>query len=395
MKKRLFSCLMAALLLAGMLPARTFAVDTSATAAYLVDVTTGRVFFEKNPDKQMLIASTTKIMTALVAMRYGTLTSVVTVSKNAANTEGSSMYLKAGEKLTLEALLYGLLMRSGNDAAVAIAEHISGSTTRFALRMNEMAQELGMTNSSFANPHGLNQKGHYSTARDMAKLAKAAMENETIRRITSTKKITIGGRTMENQNKLLNLVEGCIGLKTGWTRAAGRTLVSCAERDGHRIVAVTLQDGNDWVDHQTFYEYAFGLLKQEAAEAEQAARDAAAAQAAAQSAAEAAAKAAAGPVVRLATAGEYFGQIPVEGGRWTSVALETARDLDANVPEGARVAVRPDLVSRVVAPVSKGTQVGTAVYLVNGKETGRVPIICTDDVPAAGVSAALASLKGA
>ena len=208
------------------------------------------MLYEQNADREMLIASTTKIMTALVAIREGTLTDSVRVSRAAAYTEGSSMYLKEGEELTLETLLYGLMLCSGNDAAVAIAEHISGSQAEFAKLMNQTAQELGMVHTSFANPNGLDAEGHYSTARDMARLACAALDNETLARIVSTRTAAIGGRTMTNHNKLLSYTSDCIGLKTGYTKAAGRTLVSCAERNGQRLVAVTLQDGNDWADHQ-------------------------------------------------------------------------------------------------------------------------------------------------
>ena len=238
-------------------PCQTHAVSTSASSAILMDVDSGRVLYEQNADAKMLIASTTKILTALVAIREGDLNDVVTVSREAAYTEGSSMYLKVGEKLTLETLLYGLLLCSGNDAAVAIAEHISGSQEDFAKLMNATAREIGMEHSSFANPNGLDHEDHYSTARDMARLACAAVENETLVRMASTRSVTIGGRTMTNHNKLLNQIEGCFGLKTGYTMAAGRTLVSCVERNGQRLVAVTLQDGNDWADHAALYDYGF------------------------------------------------------------------------------------------------------------------------------------------
>ncbi len=216
-------------------PCQTHAVSTSASSAILMDVDSGRVLYEQNADAKMLIASTTKILTALVAIREGDLNDVVTVSREAAYTEGSSMCLKVGEKLTLETLLYGLLLCSGNDAAVAIAEHISGSQEDFAKLMNATAREIGMEHSSFANPNGLDHEDHYSTARDMARLACAAVENETLVRMASTRSVTIGGRTMTNHNKLLNQIEGCIGLKTGYTMAAGRTLVSCVERNGQRL----------------------------------------------------------------------------------------------------------------------------------------------------------------
>ena len=159
------------------------------------------------------------------------------------------MYLKPGETLTVETLLYGLLLCSGNDAAVALADHCGGSVARFVGWMNETAQRIGMTGSSFANPNGLDDEQHYSTARDMALLAAYAARNPTFVRLCSTRSVTAGGRTMTNHNKLLQSVEGCIGMKTGYTKAAGRTLVSCARRDGRTLVAVTLQDGNDWADH--------------------------------------------------------------------------------------------------------------------------------------------------
>lgn len=239
-------------------PCQTHAVSTSASSAILMDVDSGRVLYEQNADAKMLIASTTKILTALVAIREGDLNDVVTVSREAAYTEGSSMYLKVGEKLTLETLLYGLLLCSGNDAALALTE-CAGGLTPFVALMNEKAAALGMAHTSFANPNGLDADGHYSTARDMAVLAAAAVENPTFRRICSSRSVTIGQRTMENHNRLLRQVEGCVGLKTGYTQAAGRTLVSCTERDGCRLVAVTLQDGNDWADHAALYDYGFRL----------------------------------------------------------------------------------------------------------------------------------------
>ena len=230
----------------------------SAASAILIDGESGRVLYAQNAEEERPIASITKLMTALVAVEsHPDLSEVVTIRPEWTGVEGSSMYLKVGEKLTLETLLYGLLLCSGNDAAVAIAEHISGSQEDFAKLMNATAREIGMEHSSFANPNGLDHEDHYSTARDMARLACAAVENETLVRMVSTRSVTIGGRTMTNHNKLLNQIEGCIGLKTGYTMAAGRTLVSCVERNGQRLVAVTLQDGNDWADHAALYDYGF------------------------------------------------------------------------------------------------------------------------------------------
>ena len=238
-------------------PAVAEALEVSATAAVLMDADMGQVLYEENGDRQMLIASTTKIMTALVVLEHAAPDDVITVTPDHM-AEGSSMYLRAGETVRVEELLYGLLLCSGNDAALALTE-CAGGLTPFVALMNEKAAALGMAHTSFANPNGLDADGHYSTARDMAVLAAAAVENPTFRRICSSRSVTIGQRTMENHNRLLRQVEGCVGLKTGYTQAAGRTLVSCTERDGCRLVAVTLQDGNDWADHAALYDYGFRL----------------------------------------------------------------------------------------------------------------------------------------
>ena len=257
MSVRLLRGLWALCLIFCITPAVAEALEVSATAAVLMDADMGQVLYEKNGDRQMLIASTTKIMTALVVLEHAAPDDVITVTPDHM-AEGSSMYLRAGETVRVEELLYGLLRCSGNDAALALTE-CAGGLTPFVALMNEKAAALGMAHTSFANPNGLDADGHYSTARDMAVLAAAAVENPTFRRICSSRSVTIGQRTMENHNRLLRQMEGCIGLKTGYTRAAGRTLVSCTERDGCRLVAVTLQDGNDWADHAALYDYGFRL----------------------------------------------------------------------------------------------------------------------------------------
>ena len=257
MSVRLLRGLWALCLIFCITPAVAEALEVSATAAVLMDADMGQVLYEKNGDRQMLIASTTKIMTALVVLEHAAPDDVITVTPDHM-VEGSSMYLKAGETVRVEELLYGLLLCSGNDAALALTE-CAGGLTPFVALMNEKAAALGMARTSFANPNGLDADGHYSTARDMAVLAAAAMENPTFRRICSSRSVTIGQRTMENHNRLLRQMEGCIGLKTGYTQAAGRTLVSCTEREGCRLVAVTLQDGNDWADHAALYDYGFRL----------------------------------------------------------------------------------------------------------------------------------------
>jgi len=336
----------AALALCLLLPGRAGAVSTSATAAILMDADSGRVLYEHQADRQMLIASTTKILTALVAIREGTLSDTVKVSRKAACTEGSAMYLKEGEELTLETLLYGLMLCSGNDAAVAIAEHIAGSEADFADLMNETAAELGMVNSSFANPNGLDAEGHYSTARDMATLACAAMENGVLARIVSTKSVTIGGRTMTNHNKLLSWMDHCTGLKTGYTRAAGRTLVSCAEQNGQRLIAVTLQDGNDWADHQSLFAYGFSTY----------------------------------PAKKLAQLGQTLERRKVEGGIRSTVSLVAADSLSWPLAEGEEPERCIEMESPLRAPLTAGTKVGQAVFTLNGIEIGRVDLLCGETV---------------
>ena len=245
-----------ALIFAVKIPARA-ELAVSAKAAILMHADSGRVLYEKNADEHMLIASTTKIMTAIVVLEHCELDDLVEVDSRSAGIEGSSMYLKAGESYTVEDLLYGLLLVSGNDAASALALHVADSMEEFAELMNAKAAELGMTESSFKNAHGLDEEGHYSTARDMAKLAAYCMGNEDFARIAGTVSHTVGEQTLVNHNRLLREYDGCLGLKTGYTMAAGRTLVTCAERDGARYVCVTLNDPDDWDDHKALYDWAF------------------------------------------------------------------------------------------------------------------------------------------
>ncbi len=347
MKKRFALCLAMFLMFNCVTMPKSAAVSVSASSAILIDASSGEVLYEKNADQKMLIASITKIMTGLVALWYGELSDTVTVSKRAASTIGSSMYLKAGEKLTLEALLYGLLLSSGNDAGVAIAEHVGGGNEAvFIQRMNETARALGMTNSSFANPHGLDDKNHYSTARDMAKLASVAMQHPVFRRIVSTKTITVYGRTLTNHNKLLGVLDGCVGVKNGYTKAAGRTLVTCVERNGRRLIAVTLKDGNDYNDHKALYEYGFSLS----------------------------------PASCICAGGAYLGEVPVSGAAKEYFPLMAGGELYYHVSEYDPVAMRIELYGELSAPIAAGTPVGVAVYSLYGTEIGRVPALMGEEV---------------
>ena len=235
----------------------------SARSAVLIDAASGRLLYENNGFERLPMASTTKIMTAILAIENCDMADVVTVSPTASGVEGSSLWLEVGEKLTVEQLLYGLMLNSGNDAAVALAEQVSGSTEAFVERMNGRARELGMFNTSFETPNGLDSDNHYTTAYDMAIMTRYAMSLPDFRRIVSTKNSTIPWadnpwqRALKNHNKLLWNYDGCIGVKTGYTKKSGRCLVSAAERDGRELIAVTLNAPDDWTDHTNLLNYGF------------------------------------------------------------------------------------------------------------------------------------------
>ena len=320
----------------------------SAQAAILMDADSGRVLYEKDAHSKRLIASTTKLMTALVALESTPhLDKVITV-KPGYQAEGSSMYLKVGEELTLEELLYGLLLSSGNDAALAIAGGCAGEVETFVDWMNEWAAELGMKDSHFANPNGLDDAEHYSTAYDMALLAQAALKNETLRQIVATRSITVAGRSLTNHNKLLWQYEGCMGMKTGYTEAAGRTLVSCAKRDGQTLICVTLKDRNDWEDHAALFDYGFQNWS----------------------------------VHPLARAGKVFRRLPVTGSLIPQVMVETAADVGYPLGLAERVRAKITLPKTVKAPVQKGTIAGKLTFLVGEDVVGETYLLYGADIPA-------------
>lgn len=238
-------------------------ISTSARGTSLIDVESGRILYSEDGNQQMRIASLTKIMTAIVAIEYGELSDVVTVSKRAAGKEGSSIYLQVGEKMSLTHLLYGLMLRSGNDAATAIAEHVGGSEAGFVLLMNKKAEELGLVNTQFRNPHGLDEDGHYSSPNDLAVLTAYALKNKVFAEIVKTKDKKVPNPhekwdySWHNKNKMLFMYEGADGVKTGYTKKALRCLVSSATRNGQQLVAVTINDGDDWRDHKHLLDYGF------------------------------------------------------------------------------------------------------------------------------------------
>lgn len=328
------------ILLTSILPCQALAYGTSASSAVLIEQDSGRVLYAQNADEERLIASITKIMTAVVALEKGSLQQTYTVT-NADMVEGSSMYLKPGETVRLEELLYGLMLASGNDAALAVAHCVSGSVENFVAEMNHTAERLGLQHSHFMNPNGLDAEGHYSSAADMAALAAYALKNQDFQRIVSTTSITIGGRYLANHNKLLRLCEGCVGVKTGFTKAAGRTLVSATRRDGMTLICVTLNDGNDWNDHMSLLEEGFASYHKETA------------------------------VER----GREMTSVLVRGGTAAAVPLIAAEDLGYPLQEGEALTVTVRVPLSVAAPVVPGQTIGKAIAYLNDTEVATVDLI--------------------
>lgn len=237
------------------------APQISARYACLMEQSTGKIIYEYNSGENSPMASTTKIMTAVIALENCKPDEIVTVSSNAAMQEGSSAYLAVGDQIPMRDLLYGLMLNSGNDAAVAVAEHVSGSTPAFCELMNEKAVSLGLKNTHFENPSGLDGEEHYTTASNLAAITAYALDNPDFREIVSTKvwktDYSSGTIYFSNHNKMLNTYKGCIGVKTGYTKKTGRCLVSAAERGGITLICVTLSDPNDWSDHKAMLDYGF------------------------------------------------------------------------------------------------------------------------------------------
>lgn len=319
----------------------------SAGASIVVDAASGRVLWGHDVDEPRPIASITKLMTALVAAERGPgLSTEVTIRPEWTGIEGSSMYLRAGEKLTIEELLYGLLLVSGNDAAEALAGCCGGERETFLLWMNQQADALEMKNTQFSSPSGLEDEGNYSTAADMALLARKVLENETLRRICSTRSATVAGRTLVNHNKLLWRYDGCEGMKTGYTDQAGRTLVSCARRGEQVLIAVTLNDRNDWADHAALLDYGFSTY----------------------------------PACTLVEEGAVLGSAPVGGSVTPQVALCAGSSFSypLSAEEAGEWTVKLD--GPLTAPLSAGQKVGTVELTVNGAPVGSVDLVCASDV---------------
>ena len=333
-------------MLAAVLFLQTPVNAVSAEKAMVLDAVTGRGIYEKNPDQQSLIASTTKIMTALIVCEQCNVLDRMRIPKEAVGIEGSSMYLREGEILTIQELLYGLMLSSGNDAAVALAIYCGGTVEGFAELMNDKAHLLGLRNTHFENPNGLDSPGHYSTARDLAVLAAYAMENPIFYKTVSAKTVTVGNRHLRNHNKLLWQVEGADGVKTGYTRAAGRILVSSATRDGRRLICVTLNDPNDWADHASLLESGFSRFA----------------------------------VQRVVTAGDCVGTLEVESGQGDHVQILAAEDFDYALSEDENPILVLPGTGFVYSPVTRGADAGFAYVLIEGKAVGKIPVIYGETV---------------
>jgi serine-type D-Ala-D-Ala carboxypeptidase (penicillin-binding protein 5/6) len=326
----------------------TFSISTTyadpveaanAKAAVVMDVKTGRMLYSKNPNSKLPMASTTKIMTTLVAIESGRLKETVKVSKKASFTEGSSIYLKEGEQITVEELLFGIMLRSGNDASMAVAEHIGGNIEGFVEMMNAKAKEIGALNTHFANPHGLDNPKHYTTAYDLALITSYALRNEKFAEVVKTKNKTISGppgvewnRNMKNKNKMLWQFEGGDGVKTGFTSKAGRCLVSSATRDNWQLCSVVLNCGPMWEESAAILNFGFSNFSRQ----------------------------------KVVDSEEIYQQLNVSGGKQNLVEIKPSSDffMPLSQKEVGKLTFIPALKFNNKAPIYKGSKAGELkIYL--------------------------------
>lgn len=347
------AALLALILLVSGFPGRTKADAVPAQAAYLIEANSGRVLFAQNENERLPMASTTKIMTALLAIESGRLDETVTVPREAVGTEGSSMYLREGERITLRDLVYGLMLTSGNDAAVTIAWFLDGGTEPFAARMNARAAELGLCDTHFVTPNGLHDPDHYTTAHDLALLGAAALRDPTFCGIVSAKYRKTDGsvvHTLKNKNRLLWEYEGGIGVKTGYTKAAGKCLVFAAERGGMKLVGAVLNCPSMWNTAKAMLDAGFS-----------------------------------GYETKLFLSAETVFAVPIENGVKKTLSAAPIRgilyptEIGGEEAFGMRTSFRP-----AAAPVAAGDPIGTATLFLNGTAVCSVPIVATETVEAAG-----------
>lgn len=325
-----------------------------AGSAILIDAATGSVLYAQNADMQRGMASTTKVMTALVVLETLPPDTVVEITPEMTGAEGSSLYLQAGEHLTVEQLLYGLMLESGNDAAEALAIACDGSIDAFADRMNARAKSLGLTHTRFANPHGLSASGHYTTARELAIITGEAMKNELFRTIVSTSRMQIpyqdqpGARYLTNHNPILTRYDGMIGVKTGWTTADGKCFVTAAERNGLTLIAVTLGDTNISSTHTALLNHGFASFEAVSLQVHT-------------------------PI-----------PVPLVGGKDPFLALEAdpvANGLSVCLPKGEKAEARVETPAFVYAGTERGSAVGRVIFSWKNEELASVKLLTAEDAP--------------
>jgi D-alanyl-D-alanine carboxypeptidase (penicillin-binding protein 5/6) len=322
-------------------------INLDCVAGVVIDQDSGRILYGKNENKILPMASTTKIITAIVAIEKGNLKDVVVVSKKAASISGSSAGLKPGEKVSLEELIYGLMLRSGNDAAVAIAEHISGSVENFAKLMNDKAMEIGAYNTSFKTPHGLDTENHFTTAEDLAKITAYAMKNEFFAKVASTKQVSSGisgnfNRTYSNINKFIYRVENADGVKTGYTGNAGKCLVASVKHEHGRYICVVLNSRDRWRDAEKLTRFANENYK----------------------------------FIKVFNEGEAVKRLRVYGGNQKYIVGKLDRDSYLPVLPEETQNIKLDLYAPSVlfSPIKENEIVGNAVVYINDKIVAKYPI---------------------
>ena len=357
MKLRIKWLLCGAVMLMAACPSKAFALDVSARSAILIEAETGKILYAENAHEKLPMASTTKIMTALVALEQGNTWETVTVDASAYGTEGSSIYLHLEEEIALKDLLYGLMLSSGNDAAVAIAVHIGGGTQAFADIMNKKAIELGAYNTNFVTPNGLHDEAHYTTAYDLARIAAEAMRNDTFREIVSTEyyRAETGeiARTFKNKNRILWEYAGGTGVKTGYTKAAGRCLVFAAEQDGMELIGVVLNCPNMFEDAKAMLDYGFENYETEV----------------------------------MVKAGATVARATVSGGEKSLLELTPSQDIIVPIEKGssANFRTRVYVDEGISAPVYRGDVLGYVEVLDGEALLLRRELVAAEDVPDAGI----------
>ncbi len=352
MKRKIYIFFIAAVILCSMCISAS-ALNTSAQSAVVIDGDGGIVVYEKDAHTRRGMASTTKIMTALVAIENYPLDKEIKIADEAVGIEGSSIYLAHGEVLTMKNLLYALLLQSANDAATAIAIEVAGSVDEFANLMNKKAQQIGLKDTHFTNPHGLYDENHYTTAYELALITKYALQNETFRQIVSTVKTVIplnngdGSRVLVNHNKLLRIYDDAIGVKTGFTKMTGRCLVSAAERDGTTIIAVTLNAPDDWNDHRAMLDLGFENIE----------------------------------TFNLASPEEMNFKISVVGGETDYVTVTNPGGLKYTCEKNNANITSEIIMDRFLfAPIKEGECLGQVIFYNNGEEIGRVDLLAQNNV---------------